>query len=171
MLKKYNLVFLATIIFTGSCFADEISLYAINTGSYVYHLTGNHGQYTENFDNNFVSVERKLSVDSKNSLLAGTMKNSFSDRCFTLGLRTDWISGNNNWIVKGVYAYTGEFFFKAFSHCGDSGAYSTAKKITGVGFSPYIYHGIQYNFTDYFGLESGIIFPSIFVVSAQWRFR
>ncbi len=44
-------------------------------------------------------------------------------------------------------------------------------KITGVGFSPYIYHGLQYNFTDYFGVEGGIILPAIFVMSIQWSFR
>ncbi|MCL0267885.1 hypothetical protein M2T75_31595, partial [Klebsiella pneumoniae] len=38
-------------------------------------------------------------------------------------------------------------------------------------FSPYIYHAIQYNFTDYFALESGIIIPSVFVISIQWSFR
>lgn len=27
--------------------AKEINLYSMNTGSYVYHLTNNHGQYTE----------------------------------------------------------------------------------------------------------------------------
>jgi hypothetical protein len=53
----------------------------------------------------------------------------------------------------------------------DSGTYRTAKKITGVGFSPYIYHGLQYNFTDYFGVETGIIVPAIFVMSVQWSFR
>ena len=33
--------------------AKEINLYSMNTGSYVYHLTNNHGQYTENFENHF----------------------------------------------------------------------------------------------------------------------
>ncbi|MCV4626929.1 hypothetical protein OFC18_33160, partial [Escherichia coli] len=56
-------------------------------------------------------------------------------------------------------------------HCGDSGTYRTAKKITGIGFSPYLYHGLQYNFTDYFGVEGGIIVPAIFVMSVQWSFR
>jgi hypothetical protein len=66
---------------TWYCSADEINLYSINTGSYVYHLTHNHGQYTENFENNFISVERKFSDDSKYSFVLGTMKNSFDDRC------------------------------------------------------------------------------------------
>lgn len=151
--------------------ANDTGLYSINTGSFVYHMTGNHGQYNENFNNAFFSVERKLSSDSKYSILAGTMKNSFSDRCLSLGLRRDWYTGGSDWTFKGVYAYTGEFFFKAFSECGDSGTYRTAKKMTGVGFSPYIYHGIQYNFTNYFGVETGVIFPAIFVVSIQWSFR
>ena len=37
--------------------------------------------------------------------------------------------------------------------------------------NPYIYHAIQYNFTDYFAVESGIIIPSVFVISIQWSFR
>ena len=168
------LVFMSAMTPAASSIASELNLYSVNTGSFVYHMTGNHGQYNENFNNQFFSVERKFSAESKYSVLVGTMKNSFADRCLTLGVRRDWLNGTNSnkgWTFKGVYAYTGEFFFDAFSHCGDSGTYHTAKKITGVGFSPYIYHGLQYNFTDYFGIESGIILPSIFVVSVQWSFR
>ncbi|MFP5597647.1 MULTISPECIES: hypothetical protein [Kluyvera] len=168
------LAFASALLPAASSFADEINLYSVNTGSFVYHMSGNHGQYNEKFNNDFFSIERKFSEDSKYSLLVGTMKNSFADRCLSLGVRRDWLQGsgqNKGWTFKGVYAYTGEFFFDAFSHCGDSGTYHTAKKITGVGFSPYIYHGLQYNFTDYFGIESGIILPSIFVVSVQWSFR
>lgn len=151
--------------------ASEINLYSINTGSFVYHLTGNYGQYNEFFDNKFFSVERKFSEDSKYSALLGTMSNSFGDRCIAMGLRRDWISGDSDWVLKGVYGYTGEFFFDALSHCGDHGSYHDFKKITGIGFSPYIYHAIQYNFTSYFSVESGIIIPSVFVVSVQWSFR
>ena len=116
---------------TNGCHAvgagRELSLYSMNTGSYVYHMTGNHGQYNEHFNNNFFSVERKFSQDSKYSVLVGTMKNSFDDRCLTLGVRRDWLKNDTGWVLKGVYAYTGEFFFDAFSHCGDSGTYRTAK--------------------------------------------
>jgi hypothetical protein len=73
--------------------------------------------------------------------------------------------------VQGRLCLYRRVFFKAFRDCGDSGTYRTAKKITGVGFSPYIYHGLQYNFTDYFGVETGIIVPAIFVMSVQWSFR
>ncbi|MGP2514554.1 hypothetical protein [Yersinia sp. 2545 StPb PI] len=161
----------ALLITTLTSQAREINLYSVNTGSFVYHLTGNRGQYTEKFDNRFFSVERKFSDDSKYSVLVGTMKNSFDDRCIAIGLRRDWLSDKSGWAFKGVYGYTGEFFFDAFSHCGDDGSYNDFKKATGIGFSPYIYHAVQYNFTDYFGIESGIIIPSIFVISVQWSFR
>lgn len=170
--KKMFLVCTTTIMMAAgtSCYARNLDLYAFNTGSYVYHMTGNRGQYTEGFDNKFFSVERKMSPQSKYSLMAGTMKNSFDDRCLSLGVRRDWAESTTGWTLKGVYAYTGEFFFKAFSQCGDSGAYHTAKKITGVGFSPYLYHGVQYNLTDNVAVESGIIIPLIFVASVQLRF-
>lgn len=87
--------------------AGEFNLYSMNTGSYVYHMTGNHGQYNEHFNNNFFSVERKFSADSKYSALVGTMKNSFDDRCLTLGVRRDWLKNDTGWLLKGVYAYTG----------------------------------------------------------------
>lgn len=171
MATQKAVLFCAAIMATSSSgYARELDLYAFNTGSFVYHMTGNTGQYTEEFDNQFFSVERKISADSKYSLIVGTMKNSFDDRCLSLGVRRDWVTSPAGWTFKGVYAYTGEFFFKAFSHCGDSGTYNTARDITGVGFSPYLYHGIQYDVTDHFAVESGFIIPLIFVVSVQWRF-
>lgn len=161
---------IAVMAASTSSYARSLDLYAFNTGSYVYHMTGNRGQYTEGFDNKFFSVERKISPQSKYSLLVGTMKNSFDDRCLSLGMRRDWATTDTGWTLKGVYAYTGEFFFKAFSDCGNSGTYNTAKKMTGVGFSPYLYHGVQYNLTDNVAVESGIIIPLIFAASVQWRF-
>ncbi len=108
--------------------AGELSLYSMNTGSYVYHMTGNHGQYNEHFNNNFFSVERKFSQDSKYSVLVGTMKNSFDDRCLTLGVRRDWLKNRYRLgTERGVCLYRG-IFLDAFSHCGDSGTYRTAKK-------------------------------------------
>ena len=112
------------VVAMPSAQAGELNLYSMNTGSYVYHMTGNHGQYNEHFNNNFFSVERKFSQDSKYSVLVGTMKNSFDDRCLTLGVRRDWLKNDTGWVLKGVYAYTGEFFFDAFSHCGDSGCFT-----------------------------------------------
>lgn len=169
--KNITSIFVLLILPSSISYAKEVNLYSINTGSFVYHMTGNHGQYNERFNNHFFSVERKFSEESKYSVLIGTMKNSFDDRCLSLGVRRDWMAWDKGWAFKGVYAYTGEFFFDSFSHCGDSGTYKTAKKLTGVGFSPYIYHAIQYNFTDYFGIEGGIIVPTIFAMSIQWSFR
>lgn len=56
----------------------------------------------EHFNNNFFSVERKFSQDSKYSVLVGTMKNSFDDRCLTLGVRRDWLKNDTGWVLKGV---------------------------------------------------------------------
>lgn len=171
-LSKASCVFLCApaLLMATASKASEPALYSINTGSFVYHMSGNHGQYTEGFDNKFISAERKLDADSSYSILVGTMKNSFDDRCLSLGVRKDWTPRQVGWNVKGIYAYTGEFFFSAFSHCGDSGVYNTAKKITGVGFAPYVYHGLQYNFTNNFGIEGGIILPTIFTMSMSWSF-
>ncbi|WP_254388385.1 hypothetical protein [Enterobacter soli] len=156
---------------TFTCQADELNLYSINTGSYVYHLTHNHGQYTEHFDNKFISVERKFSEQSEYSYILGTMNNSFNDRCLAAGVRKDWASLGDGLVFKGIYGYVGEFFFDAFSDCGDHGSYHDFKKVTGVGFSPYIYHGFQYNFTSYFGMDVGLIIPSVFVITVQLSFR
>ena len=48
------------MIGTAPVYADELALYSVNTGSFVYHMTGNHGQYNEKFNNQFFYVERKL---------------------------------------------------------------------------------------------------------------
>lgn len=100
--KRYTTWLWCGILYlvTWYCSADEINLYSINTGSYVYHLTHNHGQYTENFENNFISVERKFSDDSKYSFVLGTMKNSFDDRCLAAGVRRDWVGWDNGWVFK-----------------------------------------------------------------------
>jgi len=171
--NRVNLLWL--LVFTGPGAAkndaSELSLYSINTGSFVYHMTGNVGDYNEIFKNKFFSVERKFSQESKNSMLVGTMKNSFNDRCLSVGMRRDLHEINSSWMIKGVYAYTGEFFAKAFSDCGNHGSYHDFKKVTGIGFSPYIYHALQYNPTTFFGVEAGIIAPDIFATSIQWSFR
>ncbi|MFB9087497.1 hypothetical protein LU604_17730 [Erwinia tracheiphila] len=88
----------------------------------------------------------------------------------TLAVRRNWADWDNGWVFKGVYGYTGEFFFEPFRQCGDSGSYHAFRKATGVGFSPYFYNGMQYNFNRRVGIEAGIIFPSIFAATIEWRF-
>lgn len=46
-------VFASAAALAAPCKAGEINLYSINTGSFVYHMTGNHGQYNEKFNNDF----------------------------------------------------------------------------------------------------------------------
>jgi hypothetical protein len=116
--------------------ADEINLYSVNTGSWIYHLSNNHGQYTEGFDNQFASVERRFSEDSPYSLLAGTMKNSFDDRCIALG----FAATGSRWATAGCWEFMATLasFFSAFEHCGDHGSYKDFKDARHRLFSLYL---------------------------------
>lgn len=107
--KLWILLSALLMVAMPSAQAGELNLYSMNTGSYVYHMTGNHGQYNEHFNNNFFSVERKFSQDSKYSVLVGTMKNSFDDRCLTLGVRRDWLKNDTGWVLKGCMPIPGNF--------------------------------------------------------------
>lgn len=66
--------------------------------------------------------------------------------------------------------YAGEFFFKEFAHCGDSGTYHRIKELTGIGFAPYIYYGSKYSFNQYISAKAGIIIPGIIVFNVQLNF-
>jgi len=61
--NRVNLLWLLAFTGPGAAKNDasELSLYSINTGSFVYHMTGNVGDYNEIFKNKFFSVERKFS--------------------------------------------------------------------------------------------------------------
>lgn len=146
------------------------SLYSANTGSFLYHAFPQNADSHQYFKNHYFSVERKISEDSDYSLMLGSFLNSQANRCILIGMRKDWYRVNKGLVIKGIYSYAGEFFFDTFDDCGNGGTYETMKEHTGVGFVPYIYHAAQYNFTDYFGMEAGIILPGIVVVSMQWSF-
>jgi len=146
------------------------SLYSINTGSFLYHAFPKNKDSNQYFDNRLFSIERQFHQDSDYSVIAGTFLNSQDHRCVLLGVRKDWYRLNDQTVIKGVYAYAGEFFFDTFEHCGDDGFYETMKDHTGVGFAPYLYHAVQYNFVDYWGVEAGLMLPGILVMSMQWRF-
>lgn len=88
------------------------------------------------------------------------MNNSFNDRCTALGVRRDWYHSGSGWTFKGVYGYTGEFFFDAFEHCGDHGSYKDFKDATGIGFSPYIYHAISITSPIISPLKAALLFPA-----------
>ena len=162
------LIILCGVLPTSSIMANPFDLFSVNTGSFLYHaLPPNSTQY---FNNQYFSIERKLSADSDYSILVGTFINSQNNRCALLGVRKDWYRVSDKLVIKGVYTYAGEFFLDAFDNCGDEGFYQDMKDNTGVAFAPYIYHAAQYNFTDYFGVEGGLILPGILVVSVQWSF-
>ncbi len=71
---------------------------------------------------------------------------------------------------EGYYIYCGEFFFGVFAECGDDGVYQTIKEQTGLGFAPFIYHGLQFDMTSYISLDVGLMLPSIMFVSLQYNF-
>ena len=99
------------------------------------------------------------------------MKNSFDDRCLTLGVRRDWLKNDTGWLLKACMPIPGNFSLTLSATAATQAPTVPLKKSPAFGFSPYIYHGLQYNFTDYFGVEGGIIIPAIFVMSIQWSFR
>lgn len=151
-------------------YAERSTLFSMNTGSFLFHivpLAENSNQY---FGNQYFSIEKKFSKNSDYSLIVGTFINSQNDRCMLLGLRKDLYQVNNSLVIKGVYSYAGEFFFDAFDDCGNDDVYRKVKDKMGVGFMPYVYHGVQYNFNDHFAVEAGFLLPLIFAMSIQWSF-
>ncbi|CND84553.1 Uncharacterised protein [Yersinia nurmii] len=162
---------IATVLMaiSTSAIASNDKLYSVNPGAFIFHAYEPKTDYTQYFDNQYIAVERKLNAQSDYSLSVGTLVNSFSNRCMLLGVRKDWWE-KGHWTFKGGYAYAGEFFFSQFSHCGDEGIYRNIKDAVGIGFAPYIYHALQYDFNDHFGLEGGVILPGIVVLSMQFHF-
>ena len=57
--KLWILLSALLMVAMPSAQAGELNLYSMNTGSYVYHMTGNHGQYNEHFNNNFFKVKER----------------------------------------------------------------------------------------------------------------
>lgn len=145
------------------------SMLSINPGAYIWHTDGQGKGYTQYTNNQFFAIEGNSNPASSYRFSAGTLLNSFSDRCILLGLRKDWW-GRDGWKFKGGYAYVGEFFIPQFSHCGDDGVYHNVRNITGIGFVPYIYHAVQFDFNEKVGIEGGLIFPSVLVISFQIHF-
>jgi hypothetical protein len=154
---------------SSKIFADNRDLYSLNTASFVYHVYAPKEGNNEYFNNELFSIERRMDESSDYTLFAGTLINSESNRCILLGVGKNW-ANYNDWSIEGMYAYAGEFIFEPFSHCGEGGFYQDLKNATGVGFAPYIYHGVKYNLTPHVSLRSGILLPGIVVLSLQLRF-
>ena len=47
---------------------------------------------------------------------------------------------------------------------------NTFKKSTGIGFAPYIWHGISYKIMDNIKINSGIIFPHVATINLEFVF-
>ena len=148
----------------------EEPLLSLNTGSFVYHAYDPGGDSTQYFQNQLVSLGIRVDTMGIDSLVVGTFKNSFGDQCAILGGQKTWRQINSRLSVEGLYAYAGELHFQAFENCGESGLYKAFKNLTGVGFTPYIYHGFEYDLTKHISLETGVILPGIIVGSLQWHF-
>ncbi len=144
--------------------------YSLNTGSFVYHAYSPQRDFTQYFENHFFALERKIRNPYVDALVIGSALNSHGNRCLMLGVQKDWIQYDERLSFEGVYAYAGEFFFDAFDRCGDEGFYSNIKDITGVGFTMYIYHGIEYDLGRHLSLEFGAALPAILLLSVQWHF-
>ncbi|WP_201340839.1 hypothetical protein [Abyssogena phaseoliformis symbiont] len=72
--------------------------------------------------------------------------------------------------LKAFMLMLGSSFFSDFSHCGDDGVYAKIKKATGLGFAPYIYHGLEYDLNKNISIEGGFILPLILVATIQFHF-
>lgn len=124
--------------------------------------------YNEGFDNQLVMAGMKLNKEYE--IVAGTIINSYGDRCAILGIGKNWYNYNSKISVEGSYAYVGEFFLHQFNNCKDSGTYENFSNLTKIGFAPYIYHGIKYKFHPIASFEFGLIFPSVLVGTIRWEF-
>ena len=144
--------------------------YSLNTGSFVYHAYSPQRDFTQYLENRFLSLERKIENPYVDALVIGSVLNSHGNRCFLLGVQKDWITFDERLSFEGVYAYAGEFFVDAFSHCGDKGFYNSVRDITGIGFTFYMYHGLEYDLGRHLSLEAGAALPAIVLLSVQWHF-
>jgi len=153
--------------------ADSLSSemsYSLNTGSFIYHAYAPQREFTQYFDNRFIALERKIENKYIDALVIGSALNSHGNRCLMLGVQKDWIQYDERLSFEGVYGYAGEFFVDAFEHCGDEGFYKNVKDITGIGFTFYIYHGLEYDLARHVSLEAGVALPVIVLFSVQWHF-
>lgn len=163
-----NILFLMILIDATYVNAEEPYSYRLDTGSFVYHAYAPEKKFNQYFKNDLFAIDKPLE-NSTYSVISGTLINSEANRCVLLGMgKSYWTY--KSWDFEGRYMYAGEFFLKAFSHCGDAGSYHDFKRLTGIGFTPYIFHGIKYRFTKNFSTEAGVILPGIVVLNLNLSF-
>lgn len=143
--------------------------FSLKIGSYIRHLQNHdHIEYNESFNNQLISGG--LALSESNEFIMGTFLNSYKDRCILIGLDRKWHDFNSKLSFHGIYAYAGEFFLNQFDNCQNNGIYNTFEERTGIGFAPYLYHGIRYDITKIASLEFGFIFPKVLAGTIRWEF-
>lgn len=167
-MKKYILsLFLITSVFANNItFENKLS---ITTGSYVKHISPKDSEHSyEGFKNQYIDIRYKISPKSK--IVIGTLKNSQANRCLLLGLEYKWYDLGKSISFKGLYAYSGEFFFDTFSSCANGGTYKDIKDKIGIGFVPYVYHGLEFKLNKTIRLDAGFLLPLVAVVGLRFNF-
>lgn len=171
-MKKISILWsvLLYCVFTFISYAGDEPKHSIIAASFTYHFypPGKHNQY---FNNEFIAYTQRTDyLNFADKFIIGTLKNSSDNRCLLLGVGRDWQQLNAKTKVVGVYAYVGEFFNDTFDECGRDGIYHDFDKITGIGFAPYIYHGVKYNFINNLHLNGGLILPGVVSFTLQATF-
>lgn len=144
--------------------------FSIHTLSWTKHYINGNPNQTEGFNNHLFMAGITIDKEKRTKIVLGTLNNSQNNRCIILGISRDWIKINDYLDFVGMYAYNGEIPGVACEGCGNDGIYRTFKNHTGVGFAPYIYHGIRFNATKNLSINSGIILPGLFASTIEFRF-
>ncbi len=150
--------------------ANDDPQYSLLAASFTYHIYPP-GQHTQYFDNELIALTRTVNqIEQIDRIVVGTLKNSSDNRCLMLGVGQDWQQINSKTKLVGLYAYVGEFFWHNFEECDDDGIYADLDNLLGLGFAPYIYHGIKYNFTPQSTINGGLILPGVLSFALEYSF-
>lgn len=144
--------------------------WSLNAGAFVWHAYAPRKDYVQFLENRPVVIERRVRHPWFDAVLVGDGVNSKGNRCFSLGVQKTWNVMDRRWSFEGVYAYVGEFLAERYAQCGDEGFYDDVKRRTGLGFTVYIYHGVEYDLNPHLSLEAGVALPAIVIFSLQWHF-
>jgi len=165
-------IYILSLFLIASLCADNFTLenkLSITTGTYVKHISPRNSEHSyEGFKNQYIDIRYQISPNSK--IVIGTLKNSQANRCLLLGLEHKWYDLGKRISFKGLYAYSGEFFFDAFDSCSNGGSYKDVKDKIGIGFVPYIYHGFEFELSKNISLDAGFLLPLVAVVGLRFNF-
>ena len=169
-MRKLVLLCFFIAAFANPVSADSEQQYSLITASFSYHLfpPGDHHEY---FSNRLVAVTRDTDIiPYMDRLILGTLSNSSGNQCLMLGAGRDWKKIDQKIKFVSVYAYVGEFAADSFAECADDGIYQDIDNIVGLGFAPYIYHGINYNLVHELSINGGLILPGVVSFTLEYSF-